>query len=138
MIDQTICDSTSYPKHKGKLIAIIDDNEAVQDSLRDLIEAAGFEARCFGSAVVFLNSDSYGKVAALIIDVLMPEMSGFELQSRLKAERLPVPLIFITAHEDPAMRAQAIGQGAAEFFTKPFCHTRLLDALRTALDTKEA
>jgi FixJ family two-component response regulator len=116
-----------------RLIAIIDDHEAVQDSLRDLVEAAGFEARCFGSARAFLDSDLHGKAAVLVVDIRMPKMSGLELQARLKEEKCGIPIIFITAFEDDELRAQAMGGGAVEFLAKPIDHRHLLRILRTAL-----
>ena len=73
----------------SKLIAIIDDDEAMQDSLRDLLEAAGLTARCFGSAEEFLKSDLHGKAACLIVDIRMPKMSGLELQATLKERGIP-------------------------------------------------
>jgi FixJ family two-component response regulator len=84
----------------SKLIAIIDDNESMQDSLRDLIEAGGFEAQCFESAKAFLESDSRCRAACLIVDIRMPKMSGLELQARLKQEKHSVPIIFVTAFDD--------------------------------------
>ena len=69
---------------KSKLIAIIDDDDAMQDSLRDLMEAAGLVARCFGSAEEFLESGLHRQAACLITDILMPKMSGLELQAKLK------------------------------------------------------
>ena len=79
------------------LIAIIDDDEAMQDSLRDLMEAAGLAARCFGSAEEFLESGLHRQAACLISDIRMPKMSGLELQARLKDEECDIPIIFITA-----------------------------------------
>jgi FixJ family two-component response regulator len=117
-----------------KLIAIIDDDEAMQDSLRDLMEAAGLVARCFGSAEEFLESDLHGEAACLIVDVRMPKMSGLELQARLKEEECNVPVIFITAHGDARMRIQAMRRGAVEFLAKPFDHHLLLKRVRAALD----
>jgi CheY-like chemotaxis protein len=70
----------------SKLIAIIDDDEAMQDSLRDLMEAAGLVARCFGSAEEFLDSDLHTRATCLIVDIRMPKMSGLQLQARLKEE----------------------------------------------------
>ena len=118
----------------SKLIAIIDDDEAMQDSLRDLLEAAGLAARCFGSAEEFLKSDLHGKAGCLIVDVRMPKMSGLELQARLKEQECNVPIIFITAHGDARMRIQAMRRGAVEFLAKPFDHQLLLKRVRTALD----
>ena len=118
----------------SKLIAIIDDDESMQDSLRDLIESAGLVARCFGSAEEFLESNLDGQAACLIADIRMPKMSGLELQARLKAMDRNVPIIFITAHGDARMRIQAMREGAVEFLAKPFDHQLLLKRVRAALD----
>jgi FixJ family two-component response regulator len=122
------------PDRTSKLIAIIDDDEAMQDSLRDLMEAAEVAARCFGSAEEFLNSDLHGKAACLIVDIRMPKMSGLELQAKLKEQECSVPIIFITAHGDARMRVQAMRRGAVEFLAKPFDHQLLLKRVRAALD----
>ena len=118
----------------SKLIAIIDDDEAMQDSLHDLLEAAGLAARCFGSAEEFLKSDLHRKAGCLIVDIRMPRMSGLELQGKLKEEEYDVPIIFITAHGDARMRIQAMRRGAVEFLAKPFDHQLLLKRVRSALN----
>jgi FixJ family two-component response regulator len=117
-----------------KLVAIIDDDDAMQDSLRDLMEAAGLVARCFGSAEAFLESDSHTRAACVIVDIRMPKMSGLELQARLKEEECDIPIIFITAYGDARMRIQAMREGAVEFLAKPFDHQLLLKTVRAALD----
>ena len=117
-----------------KLIAIIDDDEAMQDSLRDLMEAAGLVAHCFASAEEFLASDLRAQAACLILDIHMPNMSGLQLQTRLKDEECDIPIIFITAYGDARMRIQAMREGAVEFLAKPFDHQLLLKTVRTALD----
>jgi FixJ family two-component response regulator len=117
-----------------KLIAIIDDDEAMQDSLRDLMEAAGLVARCFGSAEEFLESDLHTRAACLIVDIRMPKMSGLQLQARLKEEECNIPIVFITAHGDARMRIRAMREGAVEFLAKPFDHHLLLKTVRAALD----
>jgi FixJ family two-component response regulator len=119
---------------RSKLIAIIDDDESMQDSLRDLMEAAGLVARSFGCAEDFLKSDLHREAACLIVDVRMPKMSGLELQARLKDEQCNVPIIFITAHGDARMRIQAMRRGAVEFLAKPFDHQLLLRRVRSALN----
>ena len=121
-------------QQSSKLIAIIDDDEAMQDSLRDLMEASGLVARCFGSAEEFLKSDLHCKAACLIVDIRMPKMSGLELQARLKEEECNIPIIFITAHGDARMRIQAMRGGAVEFLAKPFDHRLLLKRVRTAIE----
>jgi len=118
----------------SKLIAIIDDDEAMRDSLRDLMEAAGLVARCFGSAKEFLASGLHRQAACLISDILMPKMSGLQLQTRLKEEECNIPIIFITAYGDAGIRIQAMREGAVEFLAKPFDHQLLLKTVRAALD----
>ena len=118
----------------SKLIAIIDDDEAMQDSLRDLMEAAGLVAQSFGSAEEFLACDSRTRAACLIVDIRMPKMSGLQLQAKLKEEGRNTPIIFITAHGDAKMRIRAMREGAVEFLAKPFDHHLLLKRVRAALD----
>src|ERR1700678_2832003 len=118
----------------SKLIAIIDDDEAMRDSLRDLMEAAGLVARCFASAEEFLASDLRARAACLIVDIRMPTKSGLQLQARLKEEESNIPIIFITAHGDARMRIRAMRDGAVEFLAKPFDHHLLLKRVRAALD----
>jgi FixJ family two-component response regulator len=130
------CGSQPVWRHRSKLVAIVDDNESMQDSLCDLIESGGFEAQCFGSAKAFLESDSQRRVACLIVDIHMPKMSGLELQATLKQQKYNVPIIFITAFDDAEIRAQALKQGAVEFLAKPFDHQLLLKILRCTLDAQ--
>jgi len=118
----------------SKVIVIIDDDESLQDSLRDLIESAGLVARCFGSAEEFLGSDLHRRAACVIADILMPRMSGLQLQARLKEEECDIPIIFITAYGDARMRIHAMREGAVEFFAKPFDHQLMLKTVRAALE----
>jgi FixJ family two-component response regulator len=118
----------------SKLIAIIDDDESMQDSLRDLFESAGLVARCFGSAEEFLEYDLHRRAACVIADIHMPKMSGLELQARLKEEGCDIPIILITAYGNARMRIQAMREGAVEFLAKPFDHQLLLKTVRAALD----
>ena len=122
------------PRETSKLIAIIDDDDAMRDSLRDLMEAAGLVARCFESAEEFLESDLRTRAACLIVDIRMPKMSGLELQARLKEEDRNVPIIFITAHGDARMKIRAMREGAVEFLSKPFDHRVLLKRVRAAFE----
>ena len=134
MINQTISGLHPASRHGCKVIAIIDDNESMQDSLGDLVESRGFEAQCFGSAKAFLESDLSRNAACLIVDIRMPKMSGLELQATLKQEGCKVPIIFISAYDDSEMRAQAMKEGAVELLAKPFDHQLLLKMLRDTLD----
>jgi FixJ family two-component response regulator len=129
--DQT---TRSSRRARGRLIVIIDEDKSMQDSLCDLIEATGLVARCFGSAEEFLAYDLRCEVGCLITDILMPKMSGLQLRARLKEEECDIPIIFITAVEDPRMRIQTMREGAVEFFAKPFDHQLMLKTVRAALD----
>ena len=118
----------------SKLIAIIDEDERMQDSLRNLIESTGLVVRCFGSAEEFLESDLHGRAACVIAEIRMPKMSGLDLQAKLKEEDCDIRIIFITADGDAGTRIQAMRAGAVEFLTKPFDHQCLLKILQAALD----
>ena len=118
----------------SKLIAVIDDDESMQDSLCDLIESAGLVVRCFGSAEEFLEYDLHGEVGCLIAEIQMPGMSGLELQARLKEEQYNIPIIFIASNGGGRMRIQAMREGAVEFLAKPLDYQLLLQTVRAALD----
>ena len=115
------------------LVAVVDDDESVRESLPDLLREFGFAAQAFSSAEEFLASDSVGETRCLILDVAMPGMTGLDLQRELKLRGHEIPIIFITAQKDEAVRARAFEQGAAEFLLKPFSDTALFAALNTAL-----
>jgi len=118
----------------SRFIVIVDDDWSVQVALQDLIESEGLSTLCFGSAEQFLDSGAQHKAACLIADIRMPGMSGLELQTKLKAERCRVPIIFITAHGDAKMQDQALRDGALKFLAKPFDNTVLLEAVHAALE----
>jgi len=118
----------------SKVIAIIDDDQSMQDPLQDLIESTGLVARCFGSAEEFLESDLHRRAACVIADIRMAKMSGLELQARLKEEECDIPIIFISTHGNARMRIQAMREGAVEFLRKPLDHQLLLETVRAALD----
>jgi FixJ family two-component response regulator len=121
-------------RQNSRLVAIVDDDESVQLALRDLIESDGLPTTCFGSAEQFLDSEARNNAACMITDIRMPGMSGLELQAKLKAERCPIPIIFITAHGDAEMRIHAMREGAVEFLSKPFDDAVLLEIVHTALE----
>jgi FixJ family two-component response regulator len=121
-------------RQNSRLVAIVDDDESVQLALRDLIEADGLPAICFGSAEQFLDSEARNKAACMITDIRMPGMSGLELQAKLKAERCRIPIIFISAHGDAEMRIHAMREGAVEFLSKPFDDAVLLEIVHAALE----
>jgi FixJ family two-component response regulator len=118
----------------SRSVAIVDDEALVRDALLDLLDEAGFLASAFASGEEFLASGCQYECSCLITDLRMPGMSGLDLQSRLNAERLRVPIIFITAHGDEGMRIQAMRGGALEFLAKPFDDEVLLKTVRAALE----
>ena len=116
------------------MVSIVDDDELMRGALQGLLKEAGLPARAFASAEEFLSSGAQHLSSCLIADIRMPGMSGLDLQARLNAERIRIPIIFITAHGDERMRLQALRSGAVEFLTKPFDDQLLLDAVRAALE----
>jgi FixJ family two-component response regulator len=115
------------------LVSIVDDDESVRESLPDLLKEFGFAVRAFSSAEAFLSSDWIDKTKCLILDVMMPGMTGLDLQQELTRRGREIPVIFITARKEEALRARAFKQGAVKFLNKPFSDTALLDALNVAL-----
>ena len=115
------------------LVAIVDDDESVRESLPDLLREFGFAPRAFSSAEAFLASDVVGETSCLLLDVAMPGMSGPELQQELRRRRQTIPIVFITAHSDESVRPRLLAEGAVECLFKPFSETALLDALNSAL-----
>lgn len=101
-------------------IFIVDDDEAVRDSLRWLLEANGYQVRSFGGAEEFLEAYDPDQVGVLIADVRMPGMSGLELQEALIARKAPLPIVFITGHGDVPMAVSTMKKGAVDFLEKPF------------------
>ncbi|MGF6378669.1 FixJ family two-component response regulator [Paraburkholderia youngii] len=118
------------------LIAVVDDDESVRESLPDLLREFGFASRTFSSAEAFLASSCVGEARCLILDMCMPGMSGCDLQRELQQRRQTVPIIFITAHGDEALRSRVLEKGAVECLFKPFSDTALLGAIRAALYAK--
>lgn len=114
-------------------MAVVDDDESVRESLPDLLGEFGFAARTYSSAEEFLASHIIGQTKCLLLDIAMAGMTGLELQRELKARGQKIPIVFITAQKDEAVRARAFEQGAVGFLHKPFSDTALLDALKAAL-----
>ena len=127
--------------HRGRsaterpLLSIVDDDQSVRESLPGLLREFGFAARAFSSAEEFLSSDSVGQTKCLILDVAMPGMTGLDLQKELRRLGQEIPVIFITAQKDEAIRQQALKQGAVTFLYKPFSDTALLEALNAAVQS---
>jgi FixJ family two-component response regulator len=118
---------------KRLLVSVVDDDESLRESLPDLLRELGFEARAFSSAEEFLASDCIDLTQCLILDIAMPGLSGPELQRELARLQKKVPIVFITAHADEAMRPQLIEQGAVDCLYKPFIEKDLLNAINAAV-----
>jgi FixJ family two-component response regulator len=115
------------------LISVVDDDESVRESLPDLLREFGFLAQAFSSAEDFLASDCVGKTSCLILDIAMPGMTGHELQQELTLRRREIPIVFITAYGDEALRQRLLKGGAVECLFKPFHESALIEALNAAL-----
>ena len=122
---------------KRSLVAVVDDDESVRESLPDLVREFGFAARAFSSAEAFLASEVVSDTSCLILDVAMPGMSGPELQQELTRRQHEIPIVFITAGGDQFVRPRLLAQGAAECLFKPFSEAALLDALNAALRMRQ-
>ena len=120
-------------KVTNPLVSIVDDDESVRESLPDLLREFGFRAEAFSSAEAFLESGSLTETGCLILDVTMPGMSGPELQRQLTLSGQAIPIVFITALGDAAVRPRVLEQGAVECLFKPFSDVALQEALNSAL-----
>jgi len=112
---------------------VVDDDESVRESLPDLLKEFGFEAQAFSSAEEFLASEAIAETRCLVLDVFMPGMTGPDLQRELTRRDQSIPIVFVTAQRDEAVRPRLIAQGAVDCLFKPFEATDLLQALNTAL-----
>ncbi len=116
------------------VVFVVDDDVSVRESLELLIRNEGWHPETFSSAPDFLAHPKATAPQCLVLDVSLPGLNGFELQTRVAAERRAMPIIFITGYGDVPMSVRAMKAGAVEFLTKPFGDQILLDAIRGALD----
>jgi two-component system, LuxR family, response regulator FixJ len=122
----------------GRMVSIVDDDEAIRDSLMLLLRAEEIAAQSFASAEQFLDAFDPARHGCLIVDVRMPRMTGLELLTRLRKSGSPLPVILITGHGDIPMAVAALKAGATDFFEKPFDDTLLLASVREALNVDDA
>src|SRR5580704_5619858 len=118
---------------KRRLVAIVDDEKAVCRAIGRLVISAGFESEIFTSAEEFLRSCRERKPDCLILDLRLPGMSGLELQQQLITDHCRIPIVFVSAHDDPSSRRQALQSGALAFLGKPVNDEALLEAIRSAV-----
>ncbi len=115
-------------------VYVVDDDEAVRDSLQWLLEGKDYRVRCFDSAENFLSRYDPREVACLIVDIRMPGISGLELQDRLVERKSPLPIVFITGHGDVPMAVTTMKKGAMDFIQKPFKEEELVSLVERMLD----
>ncbi|HUI61168.1 MAG TPA: response regulator transcription factor [Steroidobacteraceae bacterium] len=121
-------------KARTPTVFIVDDDEAVRNSLRLLVRSVGLAATTFGSAQEFLGAYNPADPGCLVLDVRMPGLSGIELQQQLNLRGAVIPVIFITGHGDIPMAVEAMRQGAFDFLQKPFRDQELIDRIQRALE----
>jgi FixJ family two-component response regulator len=119
-------------------VFIVDDDSSVRESVRRLVSSLGYSARTYASAELFLESLRPDAVGCVILDVLLPNLNGLEVQARLADLGLQLPIIFLTGRGDIPMAVQAMKAGATEFLTKPFRQEQLALAIRDALNVDRA
>jgi FixJ family two-component response regulator len=119
---------------KKGTVYVVDDDEAVRDSLQWLLEGNDYRVRCYDSAESFLGRYDVREVACLIADIRMGGMSGMELQEKLIERRSPLPIVFITGHGDVPMAVESMKKGALDFIQKPFQEPALLALIERMLD----
>jgi len=116
------------------IVFIVDDDEAVRDSLQTLLEAAGHRVRSFASGSEFLAAMPSSEDGCLIIDVRMPGIGGLDVQERLRVDGIALPVIVITGHGDVPLAVRAMKAGAVDFVEKPFAEEAILAAVERALE----
>ncbi len=115
------------------IVFVVDDDDAVRDSLMDLVDSVGLNARAFASGKEFLDDFDASIPGCLVLDIRMPGMSGLDLQDRLVELGSKLPIVFITGHGDIPMAVRAVQRGAIDFIQKPFRDQELLDKVNQAL-----
>ena len=115
------------------LIVVVDDDDALRNSLDDLLQSVGFRVQGFASAEAFLQVQHAPETACLLLDVRLPGMNGLELQRQLGVTHWRIPIIFVTAYADDDARERALAAGAVAFLYKPCREQELLDAIDVAL-----
>jgi FixJ family two-component response regulator len=123
---------------KRGTVYVVDDDEAVRDSVQWLLEGKDYRVRCFESAEAFLARYDPREVACLIVDIRMAGMTGLELQDKLIERRSPLPIVFITGHGDVPMAVGTMKKGAMDFIQKPFKEDELLGLVERMLEHAKA
>ena len=127
-----VADMGAAPVDK-RIIGVVDDDAPVRIAIGSLLCSLGFKVGMFGSSEDLLESPRLDDIACLIADVRLPGMSGLDLQRQLLAAKREFAMIFISGHDDPVARRQALTAGALAFLRKPFSAKALIDAVRSGL-----
>jgi two-component system response regulator DctR len=114
-------------------VFVVDDDAAVRDSIKELVESVGLQAKGYDSALAFLDTFDPQRTGCLVLDVRMAEMSGLVLQERLNELEARIPVIVLTGHGDIPMAVQSLRSGAVDFIQKPYREQALLDSINAAL-----
>jgi len=120
------------------VVFVVDDDVSVRESLELLVRSEGWEPQLFASAQEFLTCPRAHVPSCLVLDVNLPDLNGLDLQRRVAADRVDMPIIFITGYADVPITVKAMKGGAIEFLTKPFGDEVLLTAIRNAIDRSQA
>jgi FixJ family two-component response regulator len=131
--------TSSYGRQRvaldAALIAIVEDDPWVRKSLDRLIKAEGFRTATFASAEDFLNTGDHQQTLCLILDLRLPGMNGLELQNHLVAKQERIPIVFVSAHDEPETRLRAMQAGAFAFLSKPVNDEALVNTVRSAIQS---
>ena len=130
--------SPSWQAAATPVVFVVNDDTALRESLERLITRAGWQAETFESALEFLAHLRTVAPSCLILDVALPDLSGLELQKRISADRIDMPVIFVTGRREVPVAVQAMKAGALEFLTRPFSNEELLSAIRQAIEHSQA
>ena len=117
-------------------VFLVDDDASVRKALQRLIRAAGYDVESFADAAGYLASPAPSLPACIVLDIRMPTMSGFELQSAIAGTSRALPVVFITGHGDETVRNQALEAGAVDVLFKPIDEEELVSAIEKALETR--
>jgi FixJ family two-component response regulator len=137
MISPIALDHESRSSHLAPdtpIVFVVDDDISVRESLESLIRCEGWQPQVFASAQEFLARPRAQSPSCLVLDVSLPDLSGLDLQTRIAADRMDMPIIFISGYGDVPMTVRAMKAGAVEFLTKPFGDEVLLNAIRHAIE----
>ena len=114
-------------------IAVVDDDASVRRALQRLLRSAGFAVDTYATAREFLDAGRWAQTACVVLDIHLPGMSGLELQEHLAVSGAPIPIVFITAHDNTAMHERASRAGAVGYLRKPFDQGTLIEAIGRAI-----